>query len=108
MIHEGLLVIVLLSILLFKNQQFKYAFITLYLLICSYYYFSLNITLGLYGLYLIIFLLLTGIIQYSTEDFENCNELDHEHFKNNENKNDEEEGIEQFGISDKFSELHNR
>jgi hypothetical protein len=107
MIHEGLLIILILAILFFKNQQYRYALISLYLLICSYYYFSLNKKLGLYGLYLILFLIMTGIIQYSNEDFENCNDHEHEHFKNNIDKNDEEQGIEQFGISDKFSELHN-
>jgi hypothetical protein len=106
MIHEALLIILILAIIYFKKQQYRYALITLYLLICCYYYFSLNNKLGLFGLYFIIFLIMTGILQYSNEDFENCNEHEHEHFKNNTDKNDEELGIEQFGISDKFSELH--
>jgi hypothetical protein len=109
MIHEGLLLILILSILYFKKQQHRYALITLYLLICCYFYFSLQRTLGLYGLYCMLFLIMTGIVQYSNEEFENCNdhEHEHEHFKNSIDKNDEEQGIEQFGISDKFSELHN-
>ncbi len=109
MIHEGLLLILILSILYFKKQQYRYALITLYLLICCYFYFSLQRTLGLYGLYCMLFLIMTGIVQYSNEEFENCNdhEHEHEHFKNSIDKNDEEQGIEQFGISDKFSELHN-
>ncbi len=105
MIHEGLLIILIISILYFKNPQYRYSLIILYLLICCYFYFSLNNKLGLYGLYFILFLIMTGIIQYSNEECENCNE--HEHFKNSIDKNDEEKGIEQFGISDKFSELHN-
>ncbi len=109
MIHEGLLIILIISILYFKKQQYRYSLIILYLLICCYFYFSLHYKLGLYGLYFILFLIMTGIIQNSNEDFENCNEHnhEHEHFKNSIDKNDEEKGIEQFGISDKFSELHN-
>ena len=105
MINESLLIIIILAIIYFKNIEIRYSFIILYLSVCGYYYMGLKLNLGLYGLFLFLILILTGIIKNSDE----CVNCDHtaEHFKNNRVDNDEEKGIEQFGIADKFSELHN-
>jgi hypothetical protein len=105
MINESLLIIIILAIIYFKNIGIRYSFIILYLSVCAYYYLGLKLSLGVYGLFLFLVLLLTGIIKNSNE----CINCDHgsEHFKNNRITNDEEKGIEQFGIADKFSELHN-
>lgn len=107
MINESLLLIVLLSIIYFKNQSYKNPLILLYLLLCIYYYFGLNQKTGLYGLIVFLFCFLTGIIQNNQEDYHNCE--DNEHFENSPSIDDDdnEAGIEQFGIQDQFSNLHN-
>jgi hypothetical protein len=105
MINESLLLIVLLSIIYFKNQSYKNPLILLYLLLCIYYYFGLNQKTGLYGLIVFLFCFLTGIIKNNQEDYHNCE--DDEHFKNSISNDDDEAGIEQFGIQDQFSTLHN-
>ena len=105
MINEILLIIVLLSIIYFKNQAYRNPLIVLYLIICSYYYFSLNSPTGLYGLIVYLFCFLTGIIQNNQEDYHNCDQ--DEHFKNSPSNEEDEAGIEQFGIEDQFSNLHN-
>jgi hypothetical protein len=108
MINESLLIIIILAIIYFKNIEIRYSFIILYLSVCAYFYMGLKLNIGLYGLFLFLVLLLTGIIKNSNE----CINCDHgsEHFKNNKVNGDdvdEEKGIEQFGIADQFSELHN-
>ena len=107
MINESLLLIVLLSIIYFKNQSYKNPLILLFLLLCIYYYFGLNQKTGLYGLIVFLFCFLTGIIQNNQEDYHNCE--DNEHFENSPSIDDDdnEAGIEQFGIRDQFSNLHN-
>ena len=105
MINESLLIIVLLSLIYFKNQFYKNPLILLYILLCIYYYFGLNQKTGLYGLIVFLLFFLTGIIQNNQEDYHNCE--DHEHFKNSPSNDDDEVGIEQFGIQDQFTTLHN-
>ena len=102
MINYSLLAIVLLSIIYFKKLQFKYPLIFLYLLICCYLYFGQNDNIGIYGLIIFLVLFITGIIK-NNEECPNCDEK--EEFQNNSSQ-DEEKGIEQFGIADNFSELH--
>ena len=103
MISNILLAIVLLAIIYFKNLQFRYPLIFLYLLICCFFYFGKNNNIGIYGLFIFILLLITGVIK-NNDEFHNCDEK--EEFKNSSDP-DNEEGIEQFGIADSFSDLHN-
>lgn len=104
-IHQLILGSVLLAIIFFSQSHFRMPLIGLYFLICVFYYFSLKLNLGMFGLILFLVLLLTGIIRNDEEHFE------HEHFEqaadNTDDEEDAEKGIEQFGIEDRFTRLHN-
>jgi hypothetical protein len=104
-IHQLILGSVLVAIIFFSQSYFRMPLIGLYFLICAYYYFSLNLNLGMYGLILFLVLLMTGIIRNDMEHFE------HEHFeedgRSSSADDDDEKGIEQFGIEDRFTKLHN-
>ena len=104
-LHQLILGCVLLAIIIFSQSHFRMPLIGLYFLICAFYYFSLNLNLGIYGLILFLVLLMTGIIRNNTEHFE------HEHFEEGGSSavddDDDEKGIEQFGIEDRFTTLHN-
>lgn len=103
-IHQIILGSVLFAIIIFSQSYFRMPLIGLYFLICAFYYFSLNLPLGIYGLILFAVLLMTGIIRNDTEHFEH--EHEHEHFEEG-GDDDDEKGIEQFGIQDRFTQLHN-
>lgn len=107
-IYQIILATVLLAIIFFRQSHFRISLIGLYFLICAFYYFSLESNLGCYGLLVFLILLMTGIIR-NDETFEVCNGA--EHFEAEKQKKvddaDDEIGIEQFGIEDKFTKLHN-
>jgi len=100
-IHQLILGSVLVAIIMFNQSHFRMPLIGLYFLICAFYYFSLQLNLGMYGLFIFLVLLMTGIIRNDVAD-------EHEHFEDTSSVDaDEEKGIEQFGIEDRFTTLHN-
>jgi hypothetical protein len=104
-IHQLILGSVLFAIIIFSQSHFRMPLIGLYFLICAFYYFNLNLNLGMYGLILFLFLLMTGIIRNDTAEH-----FEHEHFEEGGGSSvdeDDEKGIEQFGIEDRFTTLHN-
>lgn len=126
-IYSGICLSILLGILYIRNHEYRYWLILLYLLLLIYGFYNINKQISLGGLvaFIICYLFIAKKPEFknvehykdhvtddndktedSQENFDEIDSVDEEKVEKY-TEQEEEKGIEQFGLSDKFSQLHN-
>ena len=130
-IYSGICLSILSGILYIRNHEYRYWLILLYILLLIYGFYNINKQISLGGLvaFIICYLFIAKKPEFKnvehykdhvTDDNdknedsqENFDEIKEDYDSVDEEKvekytgHEEEKGIEQFGLSDKFSQLHN-
>ena len=127
-IYSGICLSILSGILYIRNHEYRYWLILLYLLLLIYGFYNINKQISLGGLvaFIICYLFIAKKPEFknvehykdhdvtddndknedSQENFDEIDSVDEEKVEKYTG-HEEEKGIEQFGLSDKFSQLHN-
>jgi hypothetical protein len=125
-IYSGICLSILSGILYIRNHEYRYWLILLYLLLLIYGFYNINKQISLGGLlvFFITYLFIAKKPEFKNiEHYKDADESvdkdtiedkkesqEKEESQDNEKSvedNIEEKGIEQFGLADKFSQLHN-
>jgi len=129
-IYSGICLSILSGILYIRNHEYRYWLILLYLLLLIYGFYNINKQISLGGLvaFIICYLFIAKKPEFKNvehykdhvtddndkkeESQENFDEIKEDYDSVDQEKvekytgHEEEKGIEQFGLSDKFSQLH--
>ena len=123
-IYSGICLSILSGILYIRNHEYRYWLILLYLLLLIYGFYNINKQISLGGLlaFIICYLFIAkkpefkNVEHYKDHVTDDKNEDSQENFDEKDSVDqekvekytghEEEKGIEQFGLSDKFSQLH--